>query len=134
MPSTLIAAGIGTAELDLRLSRAPDFEGQSRALLRLASAHTGPRNRLLQGIADAALDLCCAGSAGISLIEQFAEGERCFRWLAVSGAFADLVARQQRGANAHAGSGSSLADLNCSWNPSAIFHVCRAARLRCPKD
>jgi len=90
MPSTLIAAGIGTAELNLRLSRAPDFEGENRALLRLAAAQTGPRDRLLQGIADAALELCCAGSAGISLIEQSAEGERCFRWLAVSGAFADL--------------------------------------------
>src|SRR6202045_2248638 len=90
MPSTLIAAGIGTAELNLRLSRAPDFEGENRALLRLAAAQTGPRETLLQGIADAALSLCCAGSAGISLIEQSAEGERCFRWLAVSGAFADL--------------------------------------------
>src|ERR1700686_2966343 len=29
MPSTLIAAGIGTAELNLRLSRAPDFERKS---------------------------------------------------------------------------------------------------------
>jgi signal transduction histidine kinase/CheY-like chemotaxis protein len=90
MPSTFIAAGIGTAELNLRPSRAPDFEGESRALVRLVAAQTGPRERLLQGIANAALGLCCAGSAGISLIEQSAEGERCFRWLAVSGAFADL--------------------------------------------
>src|ERR1700686_158529 len=93
MSSTFIAEGIGTAELNLRPSREPDFEGENRALLRLAAAQTGPRDRLLQGIADAALGLCCGGtvsSAGISLIEQSAEGERCFRWLAVSGAFADL--------------------------------------------
>jgi hypothetical protein len=69
MSSTFIAEGIGTAELNLRPSRAPDFEGENRALLRLAAAQTGPRDRLLQGIADAALDLCCAGSAGINLIE-----------------------------------------------------------------
>jgi hypothetical protein len=95
MPSTLtlIAAGVGTAELNLRPSRAPDFEGENRALLRLAAAQTGPRDRLLQGIADAALDLCCAGSAGISLAVAD-DGPRCpveeyapLRWRMRSAAF-----------------------------------------------
>jgi hypothetical protein len=66
-----IAAGIGTAELSLRPSRAPDFELESRTSVRLAAAQTGPRDRLLQGIADAALGLCCAGSAGIIPLSEY---------------------------------------------------------------
>ncbi|RAS33178.1 ATP-binding protein [Paraburkholderia bryophila] len=84
------AEGIGTAELHSRASRPSDFEQENSALLLLANAQTGPRGAFLQAIADAARNLCHAGSAGISLVEKPEEGERLFRWLAVSGAFATL--------------------------------------------
>ncbi|MFL9858856.1 ATP-binding protein [Paraburkholderia madseniana] len=55
----------------------------------LARAQTGPRSEFLQAIADTALALCHAGSAGISLVEG-PDDNRVFRWLAVSGLCADL--------------------------------------------
>lgn len=87
MLSTAIASG--AAELRRRPTRAPEYERESRALVRLARAQTGPRDVLLQTIVDVALDLCCAGSAGISLVEE-QDGNRYFRWLAVGGEVAGL--------------------------------------------
>lgn len=76
-------------ELARRLARAPDHASENRALVSLARAQAGSRADLLQVVADCALSLCAAGSAGISLIEQQGD-ERVFRWLAVSGMCADL--------------------------------------------
>ncbi|MFM0083503.1 hybrid sensor histidine kinase/response regulator [Paraburkholderia sediminicola] len=55
----------------------------------LARAQAGPRSEFLQAIADTALSLCHAGSAGISLVEE-PDDNRVFRWLAVAGLCADL--------------------------------------------
>lgn len=57
--------------------------------MQLARAQTGTRNDLLQKVADVALTLCDAGSAGISLVEREAAA-RQFRWLAVAGLCAGL--------------------------------------------
>ncbi|CAB3810678.1 hybrid sensor histidine kinase/response regulator [Paraburkholderia fynbosensis] len=73
-----------TGELARRPARTPDYAAENHALVGLARAQAGSRPDLLQAIADAALSLCSAGSAGISLIEQ-GEGKKVFRWLAVSG-------------------------------------------------
>ncbi|SDR54214.1 GAF sensor hybrid histidine kinase [Paraburkholderia fungorum] len=78
-----------TDELARRVARAPDYAAENRSLVTLARAQAGPRTDLLQTIADAALSLCRAGSAGISLIEA-AGNARVFRWLSVSGLCADL--------------------------------------------
>jgi GAF domain-containing protein len=88
---TILSTAItsGAAELRRRPTRAPEYERESRALLRLARAQTGPRDVLLQTIVDAALELCCAASAGISLVEEL-DGNRYFRWLAVAGEVAAL--------------------------------------------
>ncbi len=76
-------------ELARRHPRAPDYAAENKVLVALAQAQAGSRTDLLQAIADAAMSLCSAGSAGISLIEHRGD-ERCFRWLAVSGLCADL--------------------------------------------
>ncbi|PRX33366.1 signal transduction histidine kinase [Paraburkholderia sp. BL18I3N2] len=76
-------------ELARRRSRAPDYPAENEALVALAQAQAGSRTDLLQAIADAAMSLCSAGSAGISLIENRGS-ERLFRWLAVSGLCAEL--------------------------------------------
>ncbi len=148
MPSTLIAAGIGTAELNLRLSRAPDFEGENRALLRLAAAQTGPRVlycALRPPRPGLGTDFC---KASLMLLLSFAapaapalvSSNSPLKVNAVSAGLPSVapllsyVERQQRGANAHAGSRSSLAAHSCSRNLSVISHACRAARLRCPRD
>lgn len=72
-----------------RTARAADHRAENQALVALARAQTGPRQDLLQSIADTALSPCRAGSAGISLIEDV-DGKPVFRWLAVSGMCAAL--------------------------------------------
>jgi signal transduction histidine kinase/CheY-like chemotaxis protein len=57
--------------------------------MELARALTGPRDALMQAISDAALHLCRAGSAGISLVESQGDS-RLFRWLAAAGLCAGL--------------------------------------------
>nr|WKF60814.1 Autoinducer 2 sensor kinase/phosphatase LuxQ [Paraburkholderia busanensis] len=58
-------------------------------MVRLAAAQTGQREHFLDEISQAALSLCKAGSAGVSLVESVGES-RQFRWLAVAGLCADL--------------------------------------------
>jgi len=73
-----------TAELSRRRSRQPNYETESRALVTLAQElATSPRN-VLQKLADTALDLCRAHSAGLSILEE-ENGQRIFRWRAIAG-------------------------------------------------
>jgi signal transduction histidine kinase/CheY-like chemotaxis protein len=72
-----------------RPARAAGHAVENLALVELARALTGPRDNLLQAISDAALRLCRAGSAGISLVESHGDS-RVFRWLAAAGLCADL--------------------------------------------
>ncbi|MFM0367085.1 hybrid sensor histidine kinase/response regulator [Paraburkholderia sediminicola] len=78
-----------TDELARRPVRAADYAAENRALVALARAQAGPRSEFLQAIADTALALCHAGSAGISLVEG-PDDNRVFRWLAVAGLCAGL--------------------------------------------
>ncbi|MFL9863459.1 ATP-binding protein [Paraburkholderia fungorum] len=55
----------------------------------LARVQAGPRSEFLQAIADTALSLCHADSAGISLVEG-PDDKRVFRWFAVAGLCAEL--------------------------------------------
>jgi signal transduction histidine kinase/ActR/RegA family two-component response regulator len=78
-----------TDELARRPVRPADYAAENRALVALARTQAGPRSEFLQAIADTALTLCRAGSAGISLVEG-PEDNRVFRWLAVAGLCAGL--------------------------------------------
>lgn len=78
-----------TDELARRPSRAADYAAENQALVALARVQAGPRSEFLQAIADTALSLCHADSAGISLVEG-PEDNRVFRWFAVAGFCADL--------------------------------------------
>ncbi|MCP3726333.1 ATP-binding protein [Paraburkholderia sp. CNPSo 3272] len=77
------------ADIDARPSRAPDHARENQALLALVTAQLDSREVLLQRIADFAMRLCGAQSAGISLLEHEGE-ERYFRWHSVAGEFANL--------------------------------------------
>jgi hypothetical protein len=70
-----------------RAARAPDYEAESRALTSLAQVLADPPRDILQRLVEAALELCAAGSAGISIIEDHL-GEKVFRWHALTGALA----------------------------------------------
>ena len=80
---------IATGELDRRERRTPDTEAEARAMSELQYALAGSPTALLQKLADKALELCRAHSAGVSLLEE-AGGRRLFRWYAVAGEFSGL--------------------------------------------
>jgi two-component sensor histidine kinase len=80
-----------TEELALRPHRLPDHAAEARALHELA-AHVGELPASLhQRFVDLALELCDAGSAGISLLEAGESGATIFRWTALAGSFAPFV-------------------------------------------
>ena len=57
---------LNTSELFRRTSREPEYAAENRALIALAQAMNEPPHTFLQKLADIALELCHAGSAGIS--------------------------------------------------------------------
>src|SRR4051794_10114150 len=81
-----------TGELALRPSRPRDSEGEATALAALAQAMASSAGSVLQRLADAALVLCRADSAGISILEPGGENGH-FRCHAAAGAFASNPGR-----------------------------------------
>lgn len=81
---------ISNEALESRRSRAADGEAERRGLQRLADELAGTPRRVLQRLADVALELCRAHSAGVSLAEEDA-GRRVFRWHAVAGAWSKYL-------------------------------------------
>ena len=79
---------ISTAELSRRPSRFPDHVAENHALIDLAQTMAAAPDRILQKLAETALDLCRAHSAGISLLS---ESRTSFRWPAVAGQWASHV-------------------------------------------
>jgi PAS domain S-box-containing protein len=84
LPASIpLDAIVSTDELSRRVSRAPDWCRESCALGELAQAMSESPETVLQKLAEVALDLCRADSAGVSI----EEGE-VFRWRATAGAYA----------------------------------------------
>ena len=73
-----------TEELQKRRSRPPDYEKENRALVALARALADSPGTILQILTDTILELCSAGSAGISLL-TLEDGGKRFYWPAISG-------------------------------------------------
>jgi signal transduction histidine kinase len=73
-----------TENLFQRDRRAPDYEAETNCLHALAHSLATGDGQVLQTLADAALLLCDAGSAGISLLEN-SEASAVFRWAATAG-------------------------------------------------
>jgi signal transduction histidine kinase len=79
-----------TEELARRPAREPDYESENRALNTLAQAlATGP-DGVLERLVEAALALCKADSAGVSILDTRANPP-VFRWHAITGLFAEHV-------------------------------------------
>src|SRR5436305_3151871 len=76
---------IATLELQRRPSRPPDYEAENRALVALTAEMTTSPEEILQRLAEKALDLCAADSAGITLMEQDGAVGSILRWHAVAG-------------------------------------------------
>jgi len=76
---------ISTAELSRRPARPPNHAEENRALIALARELATSPSSMLQKLAETALTLCRAHSAGISLLE---EGRKRFQWKAIAGQWA----------------------------------------------
>jgi len=76
---------ISTAELSRRPSHPPNYAEENRALIALARELATSPSSMLQKLAETALTLCRAHSAGISLLE---EGRKRFQWKAIAGQWA----------------------------------------------
>jgi PAS domain S-box-containing protein len=81
---------LNTSELFRRALRAPEYAAENQALIALAQAMNVAPHTFLQKLADIALELCHADSAGISILEA-SEGGSVFRWLAVAGRYAPHI-------------------------------------------
>ncbi len=89
-PQVELDAVVRTSQLYQRVSRRPDFQAESQALLSFAQVLAHPPRDILQRLVEKAVELCKGGSAGISIIEDHL-GEKVFRWHALTG---DLAAHR----------------------------------------
>ncbi|MDB6089318.1 MAG: multi-sensor signal transduction histidine kinase [Gammaproteobacteria bacterium] len=96
MPTATVdpdAASASFAEVDIRAAlasrprRTPNYEVEVRAMTALADELARNPQTILQSLVEAALELCHADTAGISLLEREANTE-VFRWEALAGVFA----------------------------------------------
>jgi GAF domain-containing protein len=81
---------IATELLDQRPPRVCSPEAEERAMQELQRALAGSPRAVLQKLADVAIELCNAQSAGVSLLEE-SDGRRFFRWHAVAGEWGTLL-------------------------------------------
>ena len=70
-----------------RPSRPPDYAAENLALIGLAQSLATAPEAILQRLADTALNICRAHSAGLSLLED-SDQQRNFHWRAIAGEFA----------------------------------------------
>jgi hypothetical protein len=86
MESANLECALTTAELESRPAKAPRLAEENRALRDLAKCFAAGSPELLQLLADLAMELCHADSAGISIKEWSDDGTPVFRWVATAGA------------------------------------------------
>ena len=79
-----------TSELTRRRPRAPDYASENCALVAFAQEMAVNPCNLLQMLVDKALDLCRAGTAGISVLKTDADGEY-LAWEALSGVLTPYI-------------------------------------------
>jgi PAS domain S-box-containing protein len=82
-----------TEELRRRPSRPPNFSLENRALSRLARAHADSPETILQTLVETIMEVCGAGSAGISLLKTDERGSN-FHWPAIAGEWKPFIGGQ----------------------------------------
>src|SRR5262245_35428796 len=82
-----LEAVLATAELARRPARPPGSAAENRALVALAERLAAAPDGILQDLAEHALELCGAHSAGVSLLDERGD----FRWPAIAGRWAPRV-------------------------------------------
>jgi PAS domain S-box-containing protein len=76
-----------TKELSHRMPRSVDPSAESQVLAILARQLAEQPQAMFKSLVAAALDLCKAGTAGLSLLETTDNGEEIFRWVALAGTY-----------------------------------------------
>ncbi|MBD2468886.1 PAS domain S-box protein [Nostoc sp. FACHB-145] len=87
-PSVSLDEILITAALAERVPRTPNLQAEIQSLHLLARQLAQQPQAMLQALVTTAVELCLAGSAGVSLLEVTADGEEIFRWSALAGALA----------------------------------------------
>lgn len=80
-----------TGKLRSRRRRKPNSHFENIALLSLARVMASQPEKLIDTLLRMALELCNAGSAGLSLLETLPNGEQIFRWTNLAGALDKYV-------------------------------------------
>jgi C4-dicarboxylate-specific signal transduction histidine kinase len=80
-----------TSELCLRTRRRARLKEENRALRELAQCFANTPERVLQQLAESAIQLCRADTAGISLESTAPDGNSIFRWVALAGGLKELL-------------------------------------------
>src|SRR5271154_2018781 len=75
-----------TEKLKSRRRRKPNAHAENAALHSLARVMATAPNELIDTLLRTALELCSAGSAGLSLLETPSQGDAIFRWTNLAGA------------------------------------------------
>jgi PAS domain-containing protein len=83
---------ISTAELARRPSRPSDYAAENHALVALMRELATTPDTILKALSNTALTLCCAHSAGFSLLED-GDQKNNFYWHAIAGQWAPHVGR-----------------------------------------
>jgi len=80
-----------TYKLRSRRRRKANSFQENLALRSLAKAMADSPDKLIDSLLSAALDLCCAGTAGLSMLETLPGGEQVFRWTHLAGEWSSHV-------------------------------------------
>jgi len=103
------------SELLNRPSRAPNYEAENQALSALAQTLVDAPDTILQRLAETALQLCRADTAGISLLEE-KDGVEVFRWEALAGVFSDRL-------NVTMPRDASPCGTTIDWNATQLMYM-----------
>jgi hypothetical protein len=123
----VLSSMLSTAELERRPSRPVDLEAENQALIELTQALATAPETILQKLAETALILCRAHSAGLSLLEE-PDQKRRLHWRAIAGEWLLTEVEERRANLAHAARYWIEMPPCCVRIPSAIFPI--SAKLR----
>ncbi len=111
-----------------RPAPARDIAAEHAAMSDLASQAATDPSGLPQRLVDLAIQLCGAGSAGVSLLETTTPGQGVFRWIALSGAYRGLVGGTTPEAFSPCGVCLERGAAQLYANPSRVFTYLSAAK------
>jgi PAS domain S-box-containing protein len=80
-----------TEELSRRSPRPPDWRSEAQVMQTLARQMANDSETMLQSLVDIAVELCQAGTAGVSLLETTPDGAEIFRWTVLAGTLSQYV-------------------------------------------